>query len=104
MTNIRAHGGWVLIKPDAPQKQTSSGIIIPNSVTEYGHTTGTVLNASDTYYTRDKNVLTEMPVSSGDRVMYRDYLKELETVEINGDECCFIYIEDIVLILESVDG
>lgn len=39
MTNIRAHGGWVLIKPDAPQKQTSSGIIIPNSVTEYGHTT-----------------------------------------------------------------
>ena len=104
MTKIQAHGGWVLIKPDSPNTQTSTGIIIPSSVTEYGHTVGTVINASDSYYTRDKNVLVNMPVSSGDRVMYRDYLKELETVDIDGDECCFIYIEDIVLVLESANA
>jgi len=40
-----------------------------------------------------------MPVAQGDRVMYRDYLKDLETIEVDGAQCCFIYIEDIVLVL-----
>jgi co-chaperonin GroES (HSP10) len=104
MTKLSPVGGWVLIRPDKRAEQTGSGIIIPTSVTEYGHTVGTVLGASKTYCLRDKAVSVDMPVSVGDRVMYRDYLKDLETVDVNGSQCCFIYIEDIVLVLEDSDG
>jgi co-chaperonin GroES (HSP10) len=104
MTKLSPVGGWVLIRPDKRSDQTSSGIIIPTSVTEYGHTIGTVLGASTTYCLRDKAVVASMPVSAGDRVMYRDYLKDLETVEIDGTQCCFIYVEDIVLVLEDSDA
>jgi co-chaperonin GroES (HSP10) len=100
-SNLLAVGGWVLIRPDARVARTTSGIIIPESVTEYGHTAGTVVSASETYTPRDKNVTVRMPVSVGDRVMYRDYLKELETVDVDGELCCFIYVEDIVLVLED---
>ena len=103
-TNISPIGGWVLIRPDARAEQTSSGIIIPTNVTEYGHTIGTVVSARDSYCTRDKGAWVPMPVSEGDRVMYRDYLKDLETVEVGGEQCCFIYIEDIVLVLGEEDA
>jgi co-chaperonin GroES (HSP10) len=103
MTKIKANGGWVLIRPDAEKEKTASGIIIPSSVTEYGHTLGTVLDARDMYATRDKGILTKMPVSKGDRVMYRDYLKGMEPVEVDGKPCCFIYIEDIVLVMEPIN-
>jgi len=99
--NLLPVGGWVLIRPDARVARTASGIIIPESVTEYGHTAGTVISASETYTLRDKNVTARVPVSAGQRVMYRDYLKELETVDVDGEPCCFIYVEDIVLILED---
>ena len=98
-TNISPVGGWVLIQPDSRVDKTQSGIIIPTGVTEYGHTIGTVLGAQSTYCPRDKAVEVAMPVSRGDRVMYRDYLKDLETIDVNGTQCCFIYIEDIVLVL-----
>ncbi|MEC8306252.1 MAG: co-chaperone GroES [Chlamydiota bacterium] len=98
-TNVSPVGGWVLIRPDNRKEQTDSGIIIPTSVTEYGHTVGTVVRARDTYCTRDKGVQVPMPVAQGDRVMYRDYLKDLETIKVDGAQCCFIYIEDIVLVL-----
>lgn len=104
MTKLSPVGGWVLIRPDKRAEQTKAGIIIPTSVTEYGHTIGTVLGASATYCLRDKAVVAPMPVSKGDRVMYRDYLKDLETVEVEGDQCCFIYVEDIVLVLEDSDA
>lgn len=104
MTKLSPVGGWVLIRPDKRAEQTHSGIIIPTSVTEYGHTVGTVLGANPTYCLRDKAVVASMPVSVGDRVMYRDYLKDLETVEVEGTLCCFIYVEDIVLVLEDSDA
>lgn len=103
MTNVRAVGGWVLIRPDKRKTQSDVGIIIPDSVTEYGHTCGTVVDVRDEYVTRERNTLTEMPVSIGDRVLYRDYLKDLETVRVGSEEHCFIYIEDIVLVLEGTD-
>ena len=99
MTNVRPTGGWVLIKPEPKEEETAAGIIIPDSVTEYGHTVGTVIRANSEYYTRDKDVLVSMPVKSGDRVMYRDYLKQLETIDIDGERHCFIYIDDIILVL-----
>lgn len=103
-TNVSPVGGWVLIRPDNRAEQTDSGIIIPTSVTEYGHTVGTVVRASEGFYTRDKGVQVPMPVAQGDRVMYRDYLKDLETIEVDEVQCCFIYIEDIVLVLGEEDA
>lgn len=104
MTNIFPVGGWVLILPDKRVDQTASGIIIPTGVTEYGHTIGTVVAARSTYCPRDKAASVPMPVSQGDRVMYRDYLKDLETVDVDGAQCCFIYVEDIVLVLGGNDA
>lgn len=104
MIKVSAVNGWVLIRPDNRIEQTSSGIIIPSSVTEYGHTVGTVLSASDSYSPRDKSCEIPVPVSKGDRVMYRDYLKDLETIDIDGVCCCFIYVDDIVLVLEGADA
>ena len=101
MPSVRPTGGWVLIKPAPKKEATSAGIIIPSSATEYGHTVGTVIRANSQYYTRDKGVLVDMPVKSDDRVMYRDYLKDLEIITIEGEQHCFIYIDDIILILED---
>ena len=102
--SVSAINGWVLIRPDNRVERTSSGIIIPSSVTEYGHTLGTIVSASESYSPRDKSCEVPMPVKEGERVMYRDYLKDLETIDVDGVRCCFIYIDDIVLVLESDDA
>ena len=104
MTKVSALGGWVLIRPDKRAEETSSGIIIPDSVTEYGYTRGTVVSASSEYVDRSTSTVKNMPIRVDDVVMYRDYLKDLETITIENRVCCFIYIDDIALVLESADG
>lgn len=99
--DVTPMNGWVLVLPDAPTP--TSGIIIPTSATNYGHTCGVVIRASDTYYPKghDTTHIAKMPVSEGDRVVCRDYLKELETVELACGVCCFIYVEDILCVVEE---
>ena len=73
--------------------------------TEYGYTVGTVVEVAPVYRPKDQNSAVPMPVRAGDRVVYRDYLKDLETVHIGGKLCCFIYIDDIAMrVEENSDG
>jgi co-chaperonin GroES (HSP10) len=98
---IEAINGWVLIKPKKQKSQTESGIIIPESKT--GHSTGVVISCSTHYYSKSapNGNLLECPVKWGDTVLYRDYLKEIETIDIGDSPHCFIYVEDILCVVEE---
>ena len=91
--------GWVLLLPDKPN--APEGIIIPESVTNYGYSGGTVVNVSRDYFPKDGNHTTPVSIrlAVGDRVVCRDYLKDLETIEVDCGECCFIHVSDILCVV-----
>ena len=95
-SDIKTLNGWVLLLPDKPS--APEGIIIPASVTNYGYSGGTVVNVSSTYYPKegDRTSPVDMPLAIGDRVVCRDYLKDLETIKVECGECCFIHVDDIL--------
>lgn len=97
--DVKPINGWVLLLPDKPT--SPEGIIIPESVTNYGYSGGTVINVGKSYYPKNSSSAqpTPMPLSIGDRVVCRDYLKDLETVTLDCGECCFIYIDDILCVV-----
>lgn len=92
---------WVMVRPEDKRSSTPSGIILPETREERGHSVGVVLSAPTEYWSRDEGTLsqTEMPVSAGDRVVYRDYLKSINTIEYAGGPVCFIDITDIELVI-----
>ena len=95
-SDIRPLNGWVLLLPD--QVSAPAGIIIPESVTNYGYSGGTVVSVSSPYYPKEGNHTSPVTssISVGDRVVCRDYLKDLETVDLDCGDCCFIHISDIL--------
>jgi co-chaperonin GroES (HSP10) len=101
-SNMTAIGGWVLIRPDKRKDVTDSGIIIPSSAVEYGYTCGVVVSASSPYTDHVRNIQRAMPVQAGQRVMYRDFLKDVHHVELDRADHCFIHVDDIVLVFDEV--
>jgi co-chaperonin GroES (HSP10) len=99
--------GWVLIDPEPRQDVSSGGVILSETYAhKVGHSTGVVVSCPDTYY--PNKVKTSKPcvppVCVGDRVVYRDYLKEIEAVTSGGKTLCFIHMDDLLLVAgESTD-
>lgn len=94
---------WVMIRPEPPAESTASGILLPDMGDERGHSVGRVISAPSEYWSRDEEATaqTSMPVKAGDRVVYRDYLKSINTIEYAGGPACFIDITDIEMIVED---
>jgi co-chaperonin GroES (HSP10) len=95
--------GWVMICPDERKSVSHGGIILPESSVNTGHSTGRVVDAPSEYWPRDTSARAPlpMPVSAGDRVVYRDYLKEMHEIEYKGEGVCFIDITDIILVVDE---
>jgi len=88
--------GYVLVEPDKQQKQTDSGIYLPDSHDEKPQQ-GTVLAVGDDWHTEQGAVL-KAPVKKGDTVVYKKWGGN--EVKIGAIEYQFLKFEDILAIVK----
>lgn len=102
--SIRAHGPWILVKPEPEPEKSAGGVYLPagNLMERLGHTVAVVLSAGKGHYTEKnkKSVFVPMEVQKGDRVVFRGHMKKANQVGIRGGRC-FMHQGDIVGILEK---
>jgi co-chaperonin GroES (HSP10) len=100
---IYPKNGWVMIAPDERKSISQGGILLPESDINTGHSIGRVVDAPSEFWPRDTSARAAlpMPVSAGDRVVYRDYLKEMHEIEHEGKSVCLIDITDIILVVDE---
>jgi co-chaperonin GroES (HSP10) len=105
VSKIRPFGPWVLVKVDAPMKQTDSGIYLPdgNLLERLGHATGVVLSVGQGFINkgkRAKSKFTPLSLKSGDRVVFRGHLQEANRPAGSLDrEHCLIHGRDVIGVL-----
>ena len=95
-TKIQPTSGYILVKPNAQEKKTASGIVLPDSHEEKPQK-GEVLSVGAAIIT-DAGKKKEAPCQKGDTVVY----KEWGGNEYNEDkkEYLFIKFEDILAIIK----
>jgi len=71
MTNIIPSSGHILVEPKKIEKQTASGIVLPDSHEEKTQQ-GKVI-AVGPVYTSDYGTLKESPCKIGDHVVYKEW-------------------------------
>ena len=94
---------WLLIKPD-PRKESRGGIIIAEQTgkEKVGHSTGVIVSCPDELWPKDLECAkpcTDPGFSVGDRVVYRDYLKDLHEIDYQGARHCFIHWQDLIAVI-----
>jgi len=95
-TKIQPASGYILVKPNAQEKKTASGIVLPDSHEEKPQK-GEVLSVGAAIIT-DAGQKKEAPCQKGDTVVY----KEWGGNEYSEDkkEYLFIKFEDILAIIK----
>ena len=96
MAKIKPTAGFCLIQADVQQKQTASGIYLPDSATGDKPQTGTVLAVGPDEVT-DKGVTKKPPAKAGDKVIYKKWGGN--EVKIEGKEYLFVKFEDILAVV-----
>ncbi len=103
ISRVRAHGPWVLVEPEAPKKQTDSGLYVPdgNLYERLGHTVGRVVSVGKGYYeeVQGKTRFIEPGISPGDRVVFRGHLKEAN--KFGDSNHCFMHMRDLIGVLDE---
>ncbi len=92
---IKPAAGYLLIEPIAAQKQTASGIYLPESHDEKPQE-GHVLATGDTDVT-DTGIKKPSPAKKGDKVIYKKWGGN--EVKIDTKEYLFVKFEDILAII-----
>lgn len=99
---VKAHGPWVLIKPEEPKNTSKGGLYLPdgNLLERLGHLVGVVVSASSGYWEKrkTKEVFVHMEVKPGDRVVFRGHLQEAHRL---GRDHCFMHVGDLVGVLDE---
>lgn len=99
---IRAHGPWLLVKPEEPRKRTSGGLYVPdgNLYERLGYTVARVISVGRGYFeeVNGKQKFVVPDVAPGDRAVFRGHLKEANKV---GSSHCFLHLKDLVGILSE---
>lgn len=97
-SKVRARGGWVLVKPDAP-KEMSGSLYLPqgNLMERLGHNTAEVVSVGKGYYDPGdkKTKLHKIGVEPGERVVFRGHLQEANKLGEKRDHC-FIHAKDLI--------
>lgn len=99
---VRAVGHWVIVKVDPPERISEGGIYLPegNLQERKSMATGTVLSAGRGKI--DGKVFLEMPVKTGDRIVFRGFLQEAKRIgEPTDREHCVLHMDDILGVLED---
>ena len=96
LAKIKPTAGFCLIQADVQQKQTASGIYLPDSASGDKPQTGTVLAAGPDEVT-DKGVTKKSPAKKGDKVIYKKWGGN--EVKFEGKEYLFVKSEDILAVI-----
>lgn len=102
--NIRPHYAWVLVRPE-PRKESVGGIYIPlqTGAERVGYSVGVVVKCPPELWPKsfEAEQPTAAPFVGGDRVLYRDFLKEMHEIDIEGVRHCFLHWEDIIAVVDA---
>jgi len=96
LSQIKPTAGYVLIEPEEAQKQTASGIYLPDSATGDKPQQGTILAAGSDDVT-DSGAKKSSPAKKGDKVIYKKWGGN--EVKIDGKEYLFVKFEDILAVI-----
>ncbi len=96
LSQIQPAAGYLLVEPDEQQKQTVSGIYLPDSATGDKPQTGKVLAVGPDEIT-DKGVKKPSPASKGDKVIYKKWGGN--EVKFENREYLFVKAEDILAVI-----
>jgi chaperonin GroES len=94
--NLQPMPGYVFVKPEEAQKQTASGIYLPDSHDEKPQQ-GTVLAVGADWVT-EHGATIKSPVKTGDAVIYKKWGGN--DVKIGSIEYQFLKFEDILAIIK----
>lgn len=95
VSNLNPMPGYVLVEPAVAQKQTESGIYLPDSHDEKPQQ-GTVLAVGGDWHT-ESGATIKSPVSKGDVVIYKKWGGN--DVKIGEVEYQFLKFEDILAVV-----
>lgn len=76
---------YIIVKPNAIEEKTASGIIIPETIQEKSQNQGTVISVSE--------AIKEPQVKAGDQVVYSMYSKD--KITIDGEEYLLMQESDL---------
>ena len=108
MKKIRAMHSWVLLCPEQRVNSTSSLIIASElNADKTGHAVALVVDIpsdEEGVCLWHKSIDSSVPCRDpgfklGDRVMYRDYLKDINEVTLNGVKHCLVHWEDLLAVV-----
>ena len=97
LSQIKPTAGYVLIEPDEAQKQTASGIYLPDSASGDKPQQGTVLSAGPDE-TTDKGAKKASPAKKGDKVIYKKWGGN--EIRVDQEEWLLVEQKDILAIIE----
>ncbi len=96
LAKVQPTSGYVLVEPDEQQKQTVSGIYLPDSATGDKPQTGKVLAVGSDEVT-DSGVKKACPAKRGDKVIYKKWGGN--EVKFDNKEYLFVKFEDILAVI-----
>ncbi len=96
VAKLQPLAGYVLVEPATQQKQTASGIYLPDSHDEKPQH-GTVLAVGDSVWESGVKEI-KAPVKKGDRVIYKKWGGN--DVKIGDTEYQFLKFEDILAVIK----
>lgn len=96
LAKIKPTAGYVLIEPEEPTKQTSSGIYLPDSATGDKPQQGKILAVGPDEVT-EKGTKKPSPAAKGDKVIYKKWGGN--EVKIDNKEYLFVKFEDILAVI-----
>lgn len=94
-SSINPAPGYVFILPEEANKQTSSGIYLPDSASPDKPQQGTVLSFGGSVFVDGHEV--SSPVKKGDKVIYKKWGGN--EVKIDNKDHLFVKFEDILAII-----
>ena len=96
LNQVQPAAGYILIAPEENQKQTASGIYLPETASADKPQVGSVLAAGAEEVT-ESGAKKSAPAQKGDRVIYKKW--GTNEVKLEGKEYLFVKFEDILAVI-----
>lgn len=100
---IKPLRSWVLIKAmDRPNRIGS--ILLPDQyllAERLQESTGTVVAVPSECWTKDNKGPIKLPLKTGDHILFRGFLKDLNTIETDEGTLSLLHFQDILAIVDD---
>jgi chaperonin GroES len=95
LSQIKPNSGYLLVEPDEAQKQTASGIYLPDSASADKPQQGLVLSVGGPTFITNHEV--SSPAAKGDKVIFKKW--GANEVKLEGKEYYFIKFDDVLAVI-----